>query len=442
VTLSEIEGRHALAEQLLQRPALRRLPNHTLSDLLISVSAAIDLAEGRQPGHAQRVAFIATATASALGLDVPLRLASCYAGLMHDIGVIGTRLGEFVHGDERLLFAALPLLSPEEAAIGTSDDPETVIDRLLQHPIHGGLFAVELGLPQEAVQGISSHHESWDGGGYPHGLSGREIPLVGRLVALADQIETMISQASPLQARRNLPLWLTSLAGIQADPEAVHVLRALASDDRFWLGLFSDNLAAELSAVCARFKEPKSARLPSFAESFSHLVDSRFSFTVGISGKVARYSDALGRALGLGDQHLRLLNLAAHLHDIGQLSVSERIMAKPGILTVDELDVLQLHPQLSSDIVGGISGLDEVALWIAAHHEWPDGKGYPDRLSGDEIPLESRILAVADTYVAMTSDRPYRRRLEPDDVVRRLRAAAGSQLDGRLVDLFIEKVIS
>jgi HD-GYP domain-containing protein (c-di-GMP phosphodiesterase class II) len=420
------------------------LPNHTLSDLLIPISVAIDLAEGRMPGHAQRVAFIATSLAGTLGLDSGLRLACCYAGLLHDIGVIaaGSRLGEHVRGDERLVFASLPLLSPEEAAFTVSDNPDVVIERLLEHTIHGSLFGQELELPPETIKGIAAHHESWDGNGYPHGLAGEDVPIVGRIVALADHVESMISQASPLQARRNFPHWLTPLAGTLADPHTIQALRLLASGDMFWLGLFSFNLGSELTAMCARLREPKAPRAMTLAESFAHFVDSRFVSTMGVSSKVARLSESLGRAAGLADSRLRLLRLAALLHDVGQLSVSERIMAKPGILSVDELDALRLHPQYSSEIVSAIPGLEDVALWVAAHHERPDGRGYPDGLVGDDIPLESRILAVADTFVAMTSDRPHRPRIDGLDAVRRLHSAAGSQLDADLVGLFVERVVA
>ncbi len=102
--------------------------------------------------------------------------------------------------------------------------------------------------------------------------------------------------------------------------------------------------------------------------------------------------------------------------------------------------MLRQHPVYSRDIVAGITGFEEVAEWVAAHHERPDGRGYPDGLKGDEIPLEARILAVADAYVAITSDRPHREKVDRSDGVRMLRRAAGSQLDAELVELFVSSV--
>lgn len=441
--LSEVTGLDIINDGGERAAATKRLPQHSLSELLIPVSAAIDLAEGRQPGHARRVSFIATSVAEAMGLSSELRLASCYASLLHDIGTIaaGAGLAAFVRGDERMVFASLSLLTPEEIAVGSSDSPEAVIQRLIEHVIHGARAAQELALPNEAIRGIASHHEHWDGTGYPHGMRGSEIPIVGRIVSLADQMEALIDQSTPLLARRNFSHWLTQLSGDEADPEVVGALRQLGNGDAFWLGLFSANLGVELGTLCARLREPRAMRLVPFCEAFAQLVDGRFTFTMGVSSRVARYVQAMGEACDLNENRLRLLHVAALLHDVGQLAVSERILAKPAILSVDELELLRMHPVYSHEVVQAISGLEDVSDWIAAHHERIDGKGYPDGRSGVEIPLEARILAVADAYVAITSDRPHRPAVEGADAARRLRAASGTQLDAELVDIFLRQVV-
>jgi len=177
-----------------------------------------------------------------------------------------------------------------------------------------------------------------------------------------------------------------------------------------------------------------------FAERFSEMMDARFSFTVGISARVARLAESLGRSAGLPDVRLKELRLAALLHDIGQIGISERIMAKPGILSVEELDELRQHPADSRDILAEIAGLEEVAEWVGAHHERPDGLGYPEGIK--DLPIEARILAIADAYVAITSDRPHRKRSEHDESIVRLRGAAGTQLDPSLLDLFIRRVVA
>ena len=443
--MSEVSERSVRTDGRVQDPetSAKRMPQHTLSDLLVPFSTAFDLAEGRAPGHAQRVAYIAVSIAEELALDGRTRLASCYAALAHDIGaiVIGASLAQVTRGDERLLLATLPLMTPEEVAVGASETPELVVERIVDHTIHGARAAQELLLPDEAVNAVSSHHENWDGNGYPYGLAGDEISIVSRIVTLADQVEALIGQSSPLSARRNLPFWLNRLSGRECDPDVASALRSLGAGDSFWLGLFGASLPREIAAHCALVKESKTFRLVSSAETLAKLVDSRFSFTMGISARVVSLVESLGRSLGLPETSVKQLRLAALLHDLGQLAVSERVMAKPGILSVDELESLRLHPAYSRDLVAGTNGLEEVSLWVAAHHERLDGRGYPDGLVGDEIPLGARILAIADAYVAMTSERPHRPRVDSREAARRLRAAAGEQLDPELVDVFLSEVV-
>jgi HD-GYP domain-containing protein (c-di-GMP phosphodiesterase class II) len=424
-------------------PAEKRIPNHSLSDLLIPLSGALDLAEGRSAGHAQRVAYIAGALGDALGLDRDSQLACYYAALFHDIGVItaGAGLSAYTQGDELSVFSSLPLLTPEEAAVGALDSPDVVIERIIDHVLYGSRAAGELGLPANTVEAIATHHERWDGSGYPYNLIGEEIPVVGRVIGLADQIEGMIDQSGPLLARRNLPFWLNHLAAREADPALVHALRDIGSGDLFWLRLFSLDLARELSVDCGRLREARAMRIFDFSEGMSRLIDARFSFTAGISSLVAQLAESLGRACGFTETRVKLIRVASYLHDIGQLSISERILSKPGILSVEELEYLHLHPLYSRDIVAGIVGLEDVSSWIATHHERVDGRGYPEGRVGEEIPVEARILAVVDAYVAITSDRPYRPRATGEDARRRLLGAAGSQLDPQLVDIFLSEVV-
>jgi HD-GYP domain-containing protein (c-di-GMP phosphodiesterase class II) len=139
---------------------------------------------------------------------------------------------------------------------------------------------------------------------------------------------------------------------------------------------------------------------------------------------------------------IKQLRVAALLHDVGQLSMSERIMAKPGILSVEEMNSLHMHTVYSYDVVAAIPGMDEVADWVANHHERMDGRGYPEGKKGEDIPLESRILAIADSYVAITSDRPHRPKAEGKEARERLLSGAGAQLDTELVELFLTRVLS
>jgi diguanylate cyclase (GGDEF)-like protein len=146
----------------------------------------------------------------------------------------------------------------------------------------------------------------------------------------------------------------------------------------------------------------------------------------------------VGAELGLDERRLKRLELGALLHDVGKIGVPSDVLAKPGRLTADERRVVELHPALGEGIIAPIDRLQPVRPIVRHSHERWDGTGYPDRLTGEEIPLESRIVSVCDAYHAMTSDRPYRKRLSHGEAVRRLRESAGSQFDVRVVEVALK----
>jgi putative nucleotidyltransferase with HDIG domain len=155
------------------------------------------------------------------------------------------------------------------------------------------------------------------------------------------------------------------------------------------------------------------------------------------SRRVAGLSSQLAKELGFDEARTTKLVLAGTVHDIGKLGVPEEILAKPGPLTRVEWTQVRLHAEIGADLLRS-QGLYEIADWVVAHHERPDGTGYPYGLAADEIPLEARILAVIDAYNAMTSDRPYRSALTQSQAVAELRGGAGTQFDLEIADAFLD----
>jgi diguanylate cyclase (GGDEF)-like protein len=151
---------------------------------------------------------------------------------------------------------------------------------------------------------------------------------------------------------------------------------------------------------------------------------------------VGRYAREIGRQLGYPADRLENLMLAGILHDVGKVGVRASIVMKPGPLTAAEWDEMRKHPEIGSSMLEGI-GMPEIAEWVHDHHERPDGRGYPRGLAGDEVPIEARILAVADAYEAMTHDRVYRPALGPSAARRELEQGAGSQFDDEVVEAFL-----
>ena len=167
-------------------------------------------------------------------------------------------------------------------------------------------------------------------------------------------------------------------------------------------------------------------------------VDAKDSYTASHSLGVADCARIVGRRLGLSEEQLLVLEKAALLHDIGKIGVPERILLKPGPLTADEVMTVREHSHLGAQIAESVPFLEEVAPIIAHHHERWDGAGYPDGLRGGDIPLLSRVLAVADAYDAMSSDRPYRTGLKWFRVRQQLRRESGGQFDPQMVTALIE----
>jgi diguanylate cyclase (GGDEF)-like protein/putative nucleotidyltransferase with HDIG domain len=167
-------------------------------------------------------------------------------------------------------------------------------------------------------------------------------------------------------------------------------------------------------------------------------VDAKDHHTYGHSKKVAKYATEIAEALGYPQERTGAISAAALLHDIGKIGISDQILAKPGPLSPEEWEPIHAHPDLSVAIVKHIDRLSSSLAAIQYHHERYDGTGYPTGLKGDNIPLDARILAVADAYDAMTSPRPYRSgKLTPKQALEELKRCAGKQFDPRIVDVFV-----
>jgi len=166
-------------------------------------------------------------------------------------------------------------------------------------------------------------------------------------------------------------------------------------------------------------------------------METKDSYTFGHSDRVTRYSLMIARQLNLSQEEIRQLEYLALLHDIGKIGIDEDILRKPARLSKEEWAIVKNHSVLGGSIVKPIKFLRDGELTIRHHHEWYSGSGYPDGLEGDAIPLFSRIIAVADAFDAMTSERPYRKSLNEASALQELERFAGEQFDPRMVELFI-----
>jgi HD-GYP domain-containing protein (c-di-GMP phosphodiesterase class II) len=170
----------------------------------------------------------------------------------------------------------------------------------------------------------------------------------------------------------------------------------------------------------------------------ANALEAKDAYTRGHSERVGAWSRGVAAALGLAPGDVDMIGQAGLLHDIGKIGIPEAVLRKPGALDADEWTVMRNHPLIGAQIVAPFDFFSGGALMIRHHHERCDGSGYPDGLTGDEIPLGARIIAVADVYDALTSNRPYRVAQSHAAAVERLASEAGRSLDEDVVTVFLD----
>ncbi|WP_405373661.1 HD domain-containing phosphohydrolase [Pseudobutyrivibrio sp.] len=175
-------------------------------------------------------------------------------------------------------------------------------------------------------------------------------------------------------------------------------------------------------------------------ESLADAIDAKDNYTKGHSGRVAAYSKEIARRYGYDEKRQENIFMMGLLHDVGKIGVPDEVINKPGRLTDEEFAAIKKHPGIGGKILGNIKEMPELAAGAKWHHERYDGKGYPEGISGDEIPEEARIIAVADAYDAMTSNRSYRGALPLEIVRGEIEKGKGNQFDQKFADIMLEMI--
>jgi diguanylate cyclase (GGDEF)-like protein len=247
---------------------------------------------------------------------------------------------------------------------------------------------------------------------------------------------------------------LTFSAGVSEFPRhslALEELTHLADGAMYWAKSNGRNrsyvyssendftMAAQMTA-----DQVMQAGLVNTVHALAKAVDAKDGYTHSHSQRVAQYAADLARGLGLDANGVEQVRTAGVLHDVGKIGISDMLLLKPSALDVDEQTAMRRHSELGRDIVAG-AGMDDIARYVYHLHERYDGSGYPDGLSGEDIPLESRILHVADAFEAMTSSRVYRQALPSEEALEELERGAGTQFDPaiatRMTELVMDRVI-
>lgn len=179
------------------------------------------------------------------------------------------------------------------------------------------------------------------------------------------------------------------------------------------------------------------ALVKGITEAFAKVIDMKDRYTNGHSFRVAKYTGMLAKELGYNEETVQRYYQIALLHDIGKIGIPQEVLNNPGKLSDEEFEIIKSHTSLGYDVLKEISIMPELAVGTQAHHERPDGRGYPNHLKKDEIPRVAQIVAVADCFDAMYSNRPYRNRMNFDKVVSIIREVSGTQLTPDVVEAFL-----
>jgi HD-GYP domain-containing protein (c-di-GMP phosphodiesterase class II) len=422
-----------------------------LSTVLSALSYALDLTEGHPRGHAARSALIGMRVARTLELSAAERSDLFYALLLKDTGCSSNaaRVHQLFGGDDhsakravweddwrklrsqlRYVFKYVqPGAGVVARALGfwrVATSPKARREIFEVRCDRGADIARAIGMSERTAQAVRSMDEHWDGGGLPDGLRGEDIPLLARVVGIAQVIEIYWGLGGRSAAREVA----RDRSGRWFDPQLVRAFLAINDDDPLWRDLDSPDLEQSIAAAEPeeRVIPADEERLDRIAHAFALVVDAKSSFTFEHSERVASIAATIGGRLGLSDQERRRLRYGGLLHDIGKLSVPNRILDKPAALTGDEWVVVKQHPHFSYEILSRVPVFSELAFDASAHHERLNGSGYFRGLTGESLSVHARILATADVFDALSAQRPYRAAMPLGEVLSVLRAKAGTEL--------------
>src|SRR5690242_1073232 len=255
------------------------------------------------------------------------------------------------------------------------------------------------------------------------------------LVLLHDHRPRLVGADLCRRMKRDPVNKLTPIVLISSSPTSEEALRAReAGAADYWETPCSLRDALGRIEAFLRLKNYIDEQAKAVVLALARSVEARHSVTGDHTGQLADYAAKLGENLGMTEEELEELRLGCQLHDIGKVAVPDRILLKPERLSAEETEIVRQHPETGEKICAPLKSLRRILPIIRHHHERMDGSGYPDGLSGEEIPLQARILQIADVYDALIKDRPYRGALSPEDALEILRReAAMGWLDPALV---------
>ncbi len=385
-----------------------------LEELLVCLSNAQDLVSNDLTMHHQKVAYIAFRLAEQSGLTISQRKEAFLAALVHDIGALSIEEIHEIRALKRM--------------------------NLNEHAFRGAKLLEKSRHLKKSSKIIRFHHVSWD---YGEGrqYKGTEVPLLSHLLNLSDYICTRLSP------NQNV---ITQLPGILSDiiektdsvfkPSFVDALLEISKKEYIWLDLVSSSPIKKIPDIGAfNILILDTDDVVDLASVFSQIIDFRSRFTSRHSAGVATTAELLAVLAGLSPDECKMMSIAGNLHDLGKIAISKEVLEKPAKLNEEEFNEMRSHTYFTYNLLEPIEQFKTINIWASFHHERLDGNGYPFHIKGENLPLGSRIMAVADVFTAITENRPYRKGMEDDRAKKVLRNMVDNGgIDGRLVELLID----
>ncbi len=450
----------AIATRIERIPELVSSSNISLAEIISALSFALDLTEGAVPGHALRTCVLGMRLGESMFLPSSFMNSLYYALLLKDVGCSSNidHLSEIL-GDEEYACEA----ESKAQELSRKSGPGLSMFTLFWNPgsshtsplrraanlLHLGLaqrrkneaiislrcgrgarILRKLGLGDGVAEAVRGVDEKWDGSGFPDRRKRHHIPLESRIISVAQFLDVFTMRFGRDEAIRVL----SERSEHSFDPKVARLAVRLHNQGTLWRYASQstpeiETRAAVLDLAPAGFGKLKAGDIDLICEAFSDVVDAKSSFTFRHSLGVTQTAIEMARVLGLNKTRTRLVHRAALLHDLGKLRVPSSILNKKEALDSDEWAVVREHPRLTREILSRIGPFAELAEIAGAHHEKLDGSGYPNGLRAADLPIEARLITVADMYGAMTEDRPYRKGLSPEQALYNISRDVPQKLD-------------
>ncbi|MDP3305930.1 MAG: diguanylate cyclase [Erysipelotrichaceae bacterium] len=388
-----------------------------LNEFLYSISSSLDVIEteifGVPTKHSMRIAYIA-----------------CVLGI------------ELKMSDEQIFdLAALALLHDNGATMSILESNKNDSMKQKLNLVEKGKVHCKIG--EENIKhfpfltvvknSILFHHENYDGTGF-FGLSGANIPLYSQIIHFADSLDLNFDLNR--MNREKIRDYAKSAVGTIFSPAVVEAFQKVSLKDDFWESIDSEHIDDQLKKVVPNFYCKISYKqLREITRVFSNIIDAVSVFTQDHSSGLSERISLMARYYKFDEDLTMKLIIASDLHDLGKLSISKKILDKPGPLTQEEFAVIKKHPNIARNCLMNITGFEDISLWILNHHEKLDGSGYPRQLTEENLDFYSRLLTCMDIYQALRETRPYRNSMCHDEAIVILKEMAeDGKLDRKIVE--------